>query len=135
MPVIEGAQERGARSTIIPIEDLAAGAAIGARVEWAAPETGCILSKIGILFKGTSSGVDASNTATITIRDGASNTIVARTFSDAAPVPGSGIYSDMGTLNATHKILDANEVVTVQVAQGGTANLAAFLLLLEWDPR
>ena len=115
---------------IIQIEDLAAGADIAARAEWAAPATGCVITKIGIIPKGSSAAIDNSNTAVIAVADAAANSIVSKTYNTATQPPAANVYGDLGTLsNAT---LTANEVVTVAVTQGATADLPAFLLVLEW---
>jgi len=125
--------EGGANSTdtvLIPIEDLSAGADIAARNEFVSLLASEIV-EIGILTKGTSSGVDDSNTAVIAIADGDANAIVSKTY-DTANQPPDTTYASLGTLDATHKILTAGELVTIAVTQGTTANLPAFNLVIKY---
>lgn len=125
-------QTLGARVDMIHIEDLAAGADIAARAEWAAPAGGATITKIGIVPKGASAGIDNSNTAVVAVADAAANSIVSKTYDTATQPPAASTYADLGTL--TNATLTANEVVTVAVTQGATANLPAFLLVVEWTP-
>ncbi len=120
--------------TVIAIEDLAAGADIAARAEFVAPAGGCTLTKIGIVPKGNSAGIDDGNTAVVAIADAAGNSIVSKTYNTGTQPPAANTYASLGNLSATHKILTANEVVTVAVTQGATANLPGFNLIFEWIP-
>lgn len=132
--IIENAQSRGARVTVINVENLAAGADFSARAEFAAPAEGAEISKIGIVPQGASAGIDDANTAVLAIADGAGNAIVTRTFNTGTQPPAANVYASLGALDATNKILTANEVVTLAATQGATADLPAFLLIVEWLP-
>lgn len=120
---------------MIQIENLAAGADIAARPEWVAPQRGADLLRAGIVLKGSAAGVDAGNTAVIALADGAGNAIVSKTYDDDPAPPASGTYDNLGTLHATHRRMTGNEVLTVAVTQGATADLPAFVVVLEWAPR
>lgn len=119
---------------LVQVEDLAAGDDIAARAEFVAPAGGCTLLKVGIIPRGSSAGIDNSNTAVVTIADAAANVIIAKTYNTATQPPAANVYASLGTLDATHKVLTANEVVTVTVTQGATADLPGLLLLIEWQP-
>lgn len=121
------------RVAIIEIENLAAGVDFAARAEFAAPAGGATITKIGIVPKGSSAGVDDANTAVIAVADGAGNSIVSKTYNTAGQPPADKVYASLGALDATNKVLTANEVVTIAVTQGATADLPAFILILEYD--
>lgn len=128
------APDTGKRVTVISVEDLAADADIAARPIFAASADGNTLTKIGIVPQGASAGIDNDNTSVIAIKDGAGNTIVSKTYNTGTQPPASGAYASLGTLDVTHKVLTANEVVTLTVTNGTTADLPAFLVILEWTP-
>ena len=132
--VIPGAQYRAARVAVLAIENLAAGADIAARAQWVAPVEGCVLTRAGIVPQGASAGVDDANTAVLALADADGNAIVSKTYNTAAQPPAASAYGSLGTPDATHAVLTANEVVTLAVTQGATADLPAFLLVLEWTP-
>ena len=118
--------------SVVAIENLAAGDDIAARAVFAAPAMGCTLSKTGIVPLGASAGIDNGNTAVLTLADGAANVIVSKTYNAGTQPPAANVYGDLGALNETHRVLTANEVVTLAVTQGPTADLPAFLLVIEW---
>ena len=121
-------------TNISQIEDLAANADIAARAEFCAPAGGCTLTKVGIVSLGDPAAVDDSNTVVIAIADAAANAIVSKTFNTATQPPDAGIYDDLGSLDATHKVLTGNEVCTLAITQGTNANLDALLVIWEWTP-
>ena len=119
------------RIAIVHVEDLAAGADIATpRPIFVHPRAVTLVS-VGILTEGASAGVDDTNMATLTIRAGMIDTIVAKTYNTANQPP-SGDYEDLGALDAAHKILTAGEYVTLQVIQGPTADLPAFSIVLRY---
>lgn len=118
----------------IPVENLAAGADIAARAVFCAPQGGAVLRKWGILPQGSKTGIDDSNTAVLALADGAGNAISSKTYNTANQPPAANVYADLGTLSDTHKVLTANEVVTLAVTQGAAADLPAFVVVIEWEP-
>lgn len=115
--------------TLIAVEDLGAGADITGRPIFVAPNAVELVS-VGILTQGAPAGVDDANTALVRLKDDAGNIIVAKTYNTATQPPTSD-YADLGTLDATHKVLAAAEHVTLDVVQGTTANLPAFTLVIK----
>jgi len=131
MPFIEGS----ARSVYAyEVENLAAGADIADRAIWAAPAGGAVVQKVGIVPQGSSAGIDNSNTAVVNVEDGSGNSIVSKTYDTANQPPAAGVYADLGSLTAANAILTANEVVRLDVTQGATADLPAFMVTIEWVP-
>jgi hypothetical protein len=128
-------EESRHRVAYINIENLAAGADIAARAEFVAPTAGCELVKISIVPKAASADIDDSNTAVIAIADKATNAIVSKTYNTATQPPAAGVAATLGNLDSTHRVLTANEVVTVAVTQGTSADLPAFILVFEYETR
>ena len=111
------------------IENLAAGGDISARAEFINP-TACTLVSAGIELHGATAGIDGSNTAVVAVADLAGNSIVSKTY--GATPPEDNKLNDLGTLSSTHKVLTANEAVTLAVTQGTTADLPSFDLVLTY---
>lgn len=80
---------------------------------------------LGILTQGTPAGIDDSNTAVITIKNG-SNTVVTKTYNAATQPPTSG-YESLGTL--ANNDLTASKFLTYEITQGTTANLPPFMIV------
>lgn len=118
--------------SLIPIEDLAAGADIAARVVFAHPGAGQLVS-VGILAVGAYAGVDAGNTMVVAITDGAGNSIVSKTFNNTT-VPTDNGYDNLGTLDVTHKVLTAAETVKMALTNGATANPPGLFLCIRFRP-
>lgn len=120
----------------VVVENLAADADIAARAIFCAPEQGATLTKIGIIAQGTAGAAPAAspNDAVVAIKDAAGNTIVTETFDEATAWPADAIYLSLGALDGTHKVLAANEVVTLDVTTNGLADLPPFLVAIEWQP-
>lgn len=116
----------------VPVEDLAAGADIAARLVFVLPRANTLQS-VGILTQGAPAGVDDANTAVITIADAAANVIVTKTYNTGTQPPTSA-YASLGALDATHKILAASEAVSIAVTQGAAADLPAFTLVITTIP-
>jgi len=115
---------------IIPVEDLAANGDIAARPIFVHPRA-VTLTSLGILTEGSPAGVDDDNTAVIAVADDASNAIVSKTYNTAAQPPDTD-YADLGALDATHKVLAAEEHITLSVTQGTTADLPAFSVIVRY---
>jgi hypothetical protein len=122
---IDGA---ASQQSLIAIEDLAADADIANRPVFAAP-TAMTLESAALIAQGAFAGIDAGNTMVVTLKDGAGNTIVTKTYNNVTVPTNSGV-NDLGTLDATQKILTANELVTLSITNGATANPPAMLLRL-----
>lgn len=116
------------------IEDLNAGANIAARPIFAVPTGYTItLTSADIVPQGDDEGVDESNTCAVSVLNG-SNAIVTQTYNNVAEsgvaFPNAGIVGNLGTLNATHKVLAAGAVVKLSVTNGTTANPPGMMLRL-----
>ena len=120
------------RMFMYAIEDLAAGADIADRTIFYVP-TGkdFTVTKIGIIPRGASAGIDDANTAVIAMKDGSGNTIVSKTFNTATQPPAAGVIGDLGEVDNTYKLLSAGEKLVLNVTQGVTANLPACDLQVE----
>jgi len=117
---------------IIPFEDLAAGGDIADRLAFVHPRA-VTLTSIGIMFDGAPAGVDDANTSVILLEDDASNAIVTKTYNTGTQPPTSD-YEDLGTLDATHKVLTAGEHVLFSITNGATADLASGSLVIRYVP-
>lgn len=117
---------------IYNIEDLAADGDIAARAIFAGGAFGGDIQKIGIVAQGSAVGVDNSNTVTVTIADAGGNVIVTKVYSASPAFPANNVYDDLGVLNATHKLLTANEVVTLAITQNGTANIPPIQVVISY---
>lgn len=116
------------------IEDLGAGADITDRVLMFANATQDLtLINASIVPMGASAGVDDGNTAVITLKDGAGNTIVAKTYDTAGQPPAASAIGDLGALDETYKSLSAGEKLTLSIAQGATANLPGLMLQVTYS--
>lgn len=81
---------------------------------------------------GTALGVDG--TGLQALKDaGDTNTIVTKTYNNVT-VPTNNGVNDLGALDATHKVLAANEIVHLTVTCGTTADPPAMLLRLVFRP-
>jgi len=117
----------------IPVENLAADADIADRPIFVSP-TAVELVSIGILTQGAPAGVNDANTSVIMVEDDASNTIVSKTYNTGTQPP-TNDYADLGALNATHKVLNAGEHLLLNITNGATADLPAFLVIIEYKLR
>lgn len=106
------------------VEDLAAGADISTKAFYM-PLKATTIEGLGILTQGTPAGIDDSNTAVITIKNG-SDTVVEKTYNTATQPPTSD-YETLGTL--TNSDMTDSEFLTIAVTQGTTANLPAFMIV------
>jgi len=109
-------------------ENLSAGADIANRPIWYCPAGYKLtISDILLLSQGTVDGVDASNTAVITLSNGA-NTIASKTFNNTVIFPGIAAVTNLGALSATYKTIAAGEVVKLSVTCGTSADLPGFVV-------
>lgn len=76
---------------------------------------------------GSSTGIDDSNKSTWLLTDG-SNTIVTKDFDANPAFPDSGVVTDLGALDGTHKILAAGEKLTLSITNGTTAATPATMI-------
>lgn len=113
---------------LIAVEDLAAGADITNRPIFASP-TKCLVLSAGILTQGAPADVDNANTSVILLEDDASNALVTKTYNTGTQPPSSD-YEDLGSLsNAEYA---AGEHLMLSVTNGVTADLPAFVIILEY---
>ena len=117
----------------IAIENLAADGDIANRPIFVSPTAIEIIS-LGVLSQGTPAGIDDSNTSVLTIADDASNTIVTKTYNSGTAFP-TNDYEDLGSLDSTHKILDAGEHLLLSHTNGTTADPPAYLIIIEYRLR
>ena len=110
------------------VSDLAAGADLSDIPILVNPKA-VTINSIGILTQGAPAGVDDSNTALIAIKDDAANVLVSKTYNTATQPPSSD-YEDLGGIS--YASLNAGEHLTLSVTQGVTANLPAFILIIEY---
>ena len=78
------------------------------------------LSSVTLLPMAASSGIDDSNTSVFTLTDG-TNTIVTKTYNASVAFPAAGAAGSLGTLDGTHKVLAAGEVLTLSITNGTSA--------------
>lgn len=102
------------------VEDLAAGADISARPIFSLPKGG-IITSVFIMGAASGAGIDNSNTSVWTILAG-SDTIVTYTFNATNTFPAASTPTSLGALNATHRVLTAEEVVKLTLTNGSTAD-------------
>jgi len=86
------------------------------------------LKKIGILVKGTPAGIDNSNTVVLTIKNGAAQTILTKTYNTGTQPP-TNDFEDLGTISIA--TVAANDKLTLTMVQGTTANMPGFSIILE----
>lgn len=123
------------QTVFIPIEDLAADGDIAARTVFVR-SGGCTLTSVGLVAQGTFAGVDNSNTIVADLKDGDGNTICTQTLDDgtAGVIPVDNGLNDLGALDATNKVLQDNELVTIDITCGTSADPPAMLLRIEFIP-
>jgi hypothetical protein len=121
-------------SQSILVDPGAAGGDVADQAVFVAPAGGCTLTKVGIVPRDTVAGIDNSNTCVVDVEDAAGNVIVTKTYNTGTQPPAALGYESLGSLDATHKVLGANEVVMVDVTQGTTADIGPFLVVIEWQP-
>lgn len=117
---------------LLAIEDLAAGADIAARVAYANPLAGQLVS-VGLLLVGASAGVDNSNTCVVAITTAAAASIVSKTYNAGTPLT-SNVINDLGALDGTNKILAAGAPIKLAVTNGATADTPPMFLVIRFRP-
>ena len=122
---------KGQQIAIIHVEDGAAGVDIANRPIFAIPPA-CTLVSASILTEGAPAGVDDANTSVILLEDEGSNAIVTKTYNTGTQPPSTNLES-LGALDATHKILTAEEMVWLSVTNGATADLPAFSVIIVYE--
>jgi hypothetical protein len=110
------------------IEDLSAGADISTRAIFACP-VGMVatLQKAVIIPQGSAAGIDGSNTCAISLLAG-TDAIVTKTYSNTVVMPNANVIGDLGSLDATHKVLVSDELLHITVTNGATANPPSLIL-------
>lgn len=110
------------------VEDLNADGDIVSRPIWYCPAGYKLtISDILLLSQGTASGVDASNTAVITLSNG-TNAIASKTFNNTVVFPAIATVTNLGTLSTTYKVINAGEVIRLSVTCGTSADLPGFVV-------
>ena len=113
-----------------PVEDLAAGGDIAARVLATVP-TGYELTVLDakIIPNGDDAGIDASNTCVVALANG-SNTIVTKTYNNTTLFPDRNVAGSLGTPSATYQKIAAGGTLKLSVTNGATANTPPFVVQL-----
>lgn len=118
------------REEQIPFENLAAGADISARAFFSKIVASAIKA-IGILSKGTPTGINDSNTCVILVTNEAGDTIVTKTYNTGTQPP-TNDYESLGAVDAANTDIAAGGIAKVSVTQGATADLPAFDLVVQY---
>ena len=87
-------------------------------------------SKIGILTKGVPSNINDSNTVVLTIKNGAAQTVLTKTYNTSNQPP-TNDFEDLGTILISD--ISANDKLTIDITQGTAANMPAFSIILETE--
>lgn len=114
----------GIEYAIATIEDLAADADIAARVFFRAKYPTEIL-EAEILPTAASTGVDGSNTLTVTVRNVTQSVDIATVVSTTNLALNTPVAL---TVTAANRFTNADDVIGIVVTQGTTANTAGFLV-------
>lgn len=121
------------QTVLIPIAALDAGADLAAAIQFAHPRAVTLVS-VGYLAAGSDFGtVDDSNTSVFAVTDGASNSIVSKTYNTGTQ-PTASALNDLGALDGTHKVLTAGETVSLAITNGATAKTPAGFLVIRYIP-
>lgn len=112
------------------IEDLAAGADIAARAAWVLPAAGNV-QDVRVLHEAASVGVDATNTAVLTLRN-ITQAVDIATVTLAANATANGVSTL--TLTSANQDTATSDVLGVVVTQGATADLGRILFVVWWTP-
>lgn len=122
-------QLNGLRQTVTYwVEDLSAGADFTARAIWS-PSVACYITAVKVIWAAATVGVDGSNTLVIDLANATqSNAIgtLSRTSTNSANTTSSL------TLTAANQDIAADDVVTLAVTQGATANAGIFGIQIEY---
>jgi len=112
------------------IENLGAGVDIADRAEFLTPSEGATMAKIGVIAQGASSaGVGAGDPITIVIKNATqANTIVTKIFTSNLV---ADAFNNLGVLSNTG--LSGNDVITVSVTQGASADAPILLITFEYE--
>ena len=118
---------------LVPIEALGAGADLSALTMAAHPRANTLVS-LGYLSGGDGDfgTIDDSNTAVFLVTDG-TNTIVTKTYNTGTQ-PVANTLNDLGTLDVTHKVLTAGEIIKLAITNGTSAKTPAGYLVIRTIP-
>ena len=103
----------------IPVAALTAGSDLAATIQFAHHRAVTLQSIAFIAASDAIGTIDDSNTSVFAVTDG-TNAIVTKTYNTGTQPTAPGV-NDLGTLDATHKVLTANETVTLAITNGATA--------------
>lgn len=118
--------------TLLPVEDLAAGADIAARALFKVPArctSGIFVIEADAIHQANSVGVDGSNTAIITLRNITQGVDIA-TVTLTANVTANN--RSALTITAANADAAANDIIGIVVTQGATANMGALTIQMTW---
>lgn len=111
------------------VEDLAANADIAARAIHAFTAAAWVVSARVVNQADAAAGIDASNTCTVTIKNGAS-TVVVEVFDDVTTFPAANAQQTLGTV-ANQRAAKGDEL-TLTVLNGTNADPGPFLVEIDY---
>ncbi len=113
------------------IEALAAGTDIANRVIFEVPTDLAISIESAKIIPQGNATVDASNTCTITLTDGA-NGIVSVEYNGTTAFPAASTSGSLGTPHATYKALAAGEKLSLSVTNAASAATPGIMLIVTY---
>jgi len=118
------------REEQIPFPHLTAGVDIVAR-PFFSKIVASVIKAIGILTKGTPTGIDDSNTCVIDITNEAAESIVSKTYNTGTQPPTKD-YASLGAVTPANCDIAAGGIANIAVTQGNTADLPEFDLVVQY---
>lgn len=114
----------------IPVEDLGAGQTIAGRIVSAIPSYHAFkVTAVKVITTGITIGVDAANTITVNLKQGA-DTIAERVYNNVTPFPPANTPGSL-TITEANSYVGPGVNVTMNVICGATANPPVFSLQVE----
>jgi hypothetical protein len=111
------------------VEDLGAGADIAARAIHSFDQDGWIVSARIVNQATTATGIDAGNTCVVALAVTA-GAVASKTYTNTVVFPAANTQDSLGTITNHH--VPKNDVMTLAVTQGATANAGPFLVEVDY---
>lgn len=118
------------REEQIPFPHLTAGIDIAVR-PFFSKIMASVIKAVGILTKGTPTGIDNSNTAVISITNEAGSAIVTKTYNTSVQPPTKD-YATLGAVTDANCDIAAGGIANIAVDQENTADLPEFDLVVQY---
>ena len=122
-------QRRAIKTVTHAVENLGAGADIAARAIHGFDADAWIVSTRIVNQATSAAGIDAGNTCVVALACTA-GAVASKTFTNAVVFPAANTANDLGTITNPH--CPKNDVVTVAVTQGATADAGPFLVEVDY---